>query len=78
MRIRCVCGDGKDKSWIHHNRACELHFKKKHTKLGGSPKPEHVCSRQEWAQFRTFLCVQAGCTYPYIRASETEVPVSAP
>lgn len=77
-RITCACGSGKDKSWIHYNRACEVHFKKKHTRLGGNPKPEDVCSHQEWAQFRAYLCVQAGCTYPYIKASQDKVPVSAP
>ena len=69
-RIRCVCSGGKDKSWIHYNRACEVHFKKKHTRLGGNPKPEDVCSREEWAQFRAYLCVKDGCTYPYIKATQ--------
>jgi hypothetical protein len=77
-RIRCVCANGKAKSWIHHNRACEIHFKKPHTKLSKPKNPSDACSHQEWAQFRTYLCVTAGCTYPYVKASADAVPVTAP
>lgn len=76
-RINCLC-NGKDKSWIHHNHACEIHFKKPMTKkAGGGSKPATSCTMQEFAQFRTYLCVNDGCTYPYVRSADAKVPLNA-
>ena len=69
MRITCYCADGKQKSWIHYNRACEVHFKKPHTTLAKPKNPADVCTEHEWAQFRTYLCVKSLCTYPHVKAS---------
>ena len=72
-RTWCLC-QGKESGRLHHRFACEYHFKKpgKWPAVGAASKAGG-CSQQEWAQFKTYLCVGGGCTYEYIRASESKV-----
>lgn len=74
-RTWCLC-QGKESGRLHHRFACEYHFKKpgkwpavgEFSKTGG-------CSREEVAQFKTYLCVSGGCTYEYVRSSDSKVPL---
>lgn len=77
-RTWCLC-QGKESGRLHHRFACEVHFKKpgRWPATGAAPATGG-CSRQEWAQFKTYLCVGSGCTYEYIGASESKIPVGAP
>ncbi len=76
-RTTCLC-DGKEKGRLHHRFACEYHFKRPgNWPAGGGPVPKGGCTKQEWVQFKTFLCVKDGCTYRYIRYSPTVVPLDA-
>lgn len=74
-RTWCLC-QGKESGPLHHRYACEIHFKKpgKWPATGAASKTGG-CSMQELAQFKTYLCVGRGCTYEYIRASDSKVPL---
>ena len=77
-RTWCLC-NGKESGRRHHRFACEYHFKKPgNWPAVGTPSKTGSCTKQEWAQFRTYLCVSGGnCTYEYVRASASKVPLSA-
>lgn len=74
-RTWCLC-QGKESGPLHHRYACEIHFKKpgKWPATGQASKTGG-CTTQESAQFNTYLCVAKGCTYEYIRASDSKVPL---
>jgi hypothetical protein len=82
-RLTCLC-NGKESSRIHHNRACEIHFKRKFkitvtgtgAETARTSRPEPPCTVEEWAQFRSYLCVQDRCTYPYVGSSTIKVPLA--
>jgi hypothetical protein len=77
-RTWCLC-DGKESGRLHHRFACEYHFKKpgKWPAVGQTSKTGG-CTKQEIAQFKTYLCVSGGnCTYEYVRSSPSKVPLSA-
>lgn len=77
-RTTCLC-NGKETGRLHHRFACEFHFKKPGKwPPGGAPsQPEAACTVQEWAQFKTFLCVQDRCTYQNVLFSTAKVPLGA-
>lgn len=73
-RTWCLC-QGKESGRLHHRFACEYHFKKPGKwPAAGAASKTGGCSREEWAQFKTYLCVKDACTYEYIRASDSKVP----
>ena len=62
-RVTCQC-DGKPKTWIHHNYACEYELKKPFKKtLGGSMRPVKSCTGKEYDRFHANLCKTDGCTH---------------
>lgn len=79
----CVCrtDDGKgfrELTLRHHRWACDYHLG--HIKSGNPPeKGEPVvnrvrpatetCNTEEVVQFKTYLCMQSGCAYPYVRST---------
>jgi hypothetical protein len=59
-RIYCDCKSGK-KTWIHHNYACEYHFKLPFKKsAAGYSKPVNRCSGAQGDSFHTWMC-KDGC-----------------
>lgn len=82
-RLHCLC-NGKEVSRIHHNNACEIHFKRKFkltvtgtgSETSRTSRPVPPCTVEEWAQFRAYLCVADRCTYPYVGSSTIKVPLS--
>jgi hypothetical protein len=62
-RLWCQCA-GKQSGRLHHRFACEYHFKKPGRWPAVGPSSGTGCSADEWRQFRTYLCVGSGCTYP--------------
>jgi hypothetical protein len=77
-RTTCLC-QGKESGRLHHRFACEYHFKKPGRWPASAPSTlASGCTRQEWVQFKTYLCVKGGqCTYEYVRSSSSKVPLDA-
>jgi hypothetical protein len=77
-RTPCLC-KGKETGRYHHRFACEYHFKKPGKwPAGAAPsQPEAACAPEEWAQFKTYLCVESRCTYEYVKFSPAKVPLGA-
>lgn len=73
-RTWCLC-QGQESGPLHHRFACEIHFKKPGKWPATGAPSKGGCTVQESAQFKTYLCVSRGCTYEYIRASDSKVPL---
>ena len=77
-RTPCLCA-GKETGRYHHRFACEYHFKKagKWPANSAPTQPDAACAPEEWAQFKTYLCVENRCTYQYVKFSTAKVPLGA-
>ena len=79
----CVCRtyDGKafrEMTLRHHRWACDYHLG--HIKSNSPPETgepvvtrvrpvAETCNGEEVVQFKTYLCMRGGCTYPYVRST---------